>query len=173
MGSKSTQTRFVGIITFTIHIHPYVCFSRLSCTYWCRLVVSVLDLHAGEIIPLWLRIAVSSLLHPIHIDTQKASVGMYSECDYPYKSCSCTFWPCHPYFILQFYSIVVSVLFFCCSQCNSSMPSYMVCSFNSQWSIMKFVCVCRIRSHAPHVLVPDKVAAMRLFDLGRKFKLCW
>ena len=31
------------------------------------------------------------LLHPMHIDTQKASVGMYSECDYPYKSCLCTF----------------------------------------------------------------------------------
>ena len=27
----------------------------------------------------------------------KASVGMCSGCDYPYKSCSCTFWPCHPY----------------------------------------------------------------------------
>ena len=24
----------------------------------------------------------------MHIDTQKASIGMYSECDYPYKSCS-------------------------------------------------------------------------------------
>ena len=54
-GSKSRQTRFVGIITFTIH--PYACFSRLSCAYWCRLVrrcypsVSVLDLHAGENIP--------------------------------------------------------------------------------------------------------------------------
>ena len=34
---------------------------------------------------------------------------------HPYKSCLCTFWQCHPYFILQFYSIVfifVSVLFF-------------------------------------------------------------
>ena len=42
---------------------------------------------------------------------QKANVGMYSGCDYLYKS---TFWCCHPYFILQFYSIVfvlVSVLF--------------------------------------------------------------
>ena len=25
---------------------------------------------------------------------------------YPYKPCLCTFWHCHPYFILQFYSIV-------------------------------------------------------------------
>ena len=31
---------------------------------------------------------------------QKASVGMYS------RYCLCTFWSCHPYFILQFYSIV-------------------------------------------------------------------
>jgi hypothetical protein len=41
-----------------------------------------------------------------HIATQKASVGMYSGCDYPHKSCLYTFWPYHPYFILQFYSIV-------------------------------------------------------------------
>ena len=25
---------------------------------------------------------------------------------YPYKPCLCIFWHCHPYFILQFYSIV-------------------------------------------------------------------
>ena len=25
---------------------------------------------------------------------------------YPYESCLCIFWHCHPYFILQFYSIV-------------------------------------------------------------------
>ena len=31
---------------------------------------------------------------------------MYSGCDYLYKSCLYTFWPCHPYFILQFYSVV-------------------------------------------------------------------
>ena len=30
----------------------------------------------------------------------KASVGMYSGRDYLYKSCLCTFWPSHPYFIL-------------------------------------------------------------------------
>ena len=34
--------------------------------------------------------SVTLLLHPLHIDTQKASVGMYSECDYSYKSCLCT-----------------------------------------------------------------------------------
>ena len=56
-GSKSTQTRFVGIITFIIH--PYACFSRLSCMHALIDVnlfvlspsVSVLDLHAGENIP--------------------------------------------------------------------------------------------------------------------------
>ena len=51
----------------------------------------------------------------MHIATQKASVGMYSECDYPYKSYLCTFWPCHPYLILQFHLIVfilVPILFF-------------------------------------------------------------
>ena len=37
---------------------------------------------------------------------------MYSVCDYPYdKSCLCTFLHCHPYFILQFYSIV---FYTCC-----------------------------------------------------------
>ena len=28
---------------------------------------------------------------------------MYSGCDYPYESCLCTFWPCHPYnFTIKF-----------------------------------------------------------------------
>ena len=31
VGPKNTQTRFVGIITSTIH--PYACFSRLSCVH--------------------------------------------------------------------------------------------------------------------------------------------
>ena len=77
--------------------------------------LSALDLHVGDI--------TSCFCTP-----QKPSVGMYSGRDYPYNFCLCTFWLCHPYFILQFYSIVfilVSVLFYC-SQCNSSMPPYMV-----------------------------------------------
>ena len=73
-GSKSTQTRFVGIITSTIH--PYACFCRLSCTYN---LLSALDLNVGEIVGCF-------------CTSQKAaSVGMYSGCDYPYKSCLCTF----------------------------------------------------------------------------------
>ena len=53
-GSKSTQTRFVGIITS--NIHPYACFSHLPCTYSvysCRFVrakFSVLDLDVGEML---------------------------------------------------------------------------------------------------------------------------
>ena len=36
---------------------------------------------------------------------------MYSGCDYPYKSCSvCTFWSCHPYFILQFYCLYTCII---------------------------------------------------------------
>ena len=37
--------------------------------------------------------SVTLLLHPMHniIDTKKASVGMYSECNYSYKSYLCTF----------------------------------------------------------------------------------
>ena len=45
-----------------------------------------------------------------------------------------------------------------------------------RWEVPKFACACKIRSHAPHVPVPrqaDKEAAMRFFDLGRKFKLSW
>ena len=47
-----------------------------------------------------------TLLHAqffIPAPTQNASIGMYSGCDYPYKSCLCTFWPCYPHFILQFH----------------------------------------------------------------------
>ena len=43
---------------------------------------------------------------------------MYSGCGYPHKSCSCTFRPCHPYFILQFYSIT----FYTC-YCSFLVPS--------------------------------------------------
>ena len=62
--------------------------------------------------------------------------------------------------------VLVSVLF-CCSRCNSSMPSYMICSFNSQWSINRRLEVTRA-CHAPQVPMPDKEAVMRLFGLGRK-----
>ena len=90
-------------------------------------------------------------------------------------------------FILQFYSIVfilVSILFYCCQR-NLSMPSYMVCLFNSQWSINrrwempKFAHACKIRSHAPHVPVPGQsiVAQQRscheTFGRERNFELCW
>ena len=51
-GSKSTQTRFVVIITSTIH--PYACFSRLIKYYHALIDVnlfvlslSVLDLHVA------------------------------------------------------------------------------------------------------------------------------
>ena len=57
------------------------------------LFITHLDLHVGDITGCF-------------CTPQKASVGMYSGCDYSYNSCLCTFWPCHPYFIFQFYSIV-------------------------------------------------------------------
>ena len=66
------------------------------------------------------------------VPSQKASVGMYSGCNYPHKSCLCTFWPCHPYFMLQFYSIVFytcySSFFYCplgkaSNSCLSAIPS--------------------------------------------------
>ena len=43
------------------------------------------------------------------------SVGMHLVCYYPYFSCLCTFWPCHPYLLLQFIYllfILVHVYFF-------------------------------------------------------------
>ena len=144
-GSKSTQTRFVrdNCIYYTSLRLLFSIIMHLSC------LLSALDLHVGD--------TTGCFCTP-----QKASVVMYSGCNYPYKSCLCTFWPCHPYFILQFYSIVfilVSVLFLLLSERNLSMPSQynvMVCLFNSQWSInrrwdvMKFARACKIRSHAPH-----------------------
>jgi hypothetical protein len=39
--------------------------------------------------------------------TQTRFVGMYSGCDYPHKSYLCTFWLCHPYFMLQFFFILI------------------------------------------------------------------
>ena len=69
---------------------------RLLMTCSCYPSVNVLDLHACKRKhPLWIRIvsfdSVALFLHSMHIDTQTESVGMYSECDYPYKSCLCTF----------------------------------------------------------------------------------
>ena len=147
VGSKRTQTRFVGIITFIIH--PYACFSRLSCAYWCRLVCAILQWVFStcmrEKISPMAQDNFDSLLHPMHIDTQKASVGMYTECDYPYKSCLCTFWPCYPYFILQFYSVFYTCFcFFYCSQNNSS---FIICC---QYSSVEWRSYLRkILSHAP------------------------
>jgi hypothetical protein len=118
-GPKSTQTRFVEIIISTIH--PYACFlscrnkpinsiiiipvanrnfsnmysyiesRRLKRTHWSR------STH----FPLWESTSIGAWW------SRKASVGMYiySGYNYPHKSYLCTFWPCHPYFFLQFYSI--------------------------------------------------------------------
>jgi hypothetical protein len=127
-GSKSTQTRFVEIIPSIIH--PYACFSRLSCNllmltpivlpgsgHSCFNIILVLFFESS-----WLYACgrnpyfycdswggiVSWLSHYWLVyscasyTTQKASVGMYNGCGYPHKSCLRTFWPCHPYFILLF-----------------------------------------------------------------------
>ena len=40
----------------------------------------------------------------------KRRIGMYSGCDY--QSCLCTFWSCHPYFILQFHCFIYLFLLF-------------------------------------------------------------
>ena len=77
--------------------------------------------------------------------TQKASVGMYSGCDYLLSLIILlyAFWHCHPYFILQFYSIVftlVSVLFYCMSA---------TLYIKYRWEVLKFACVRKSSSHAP------------------------
>ena len=147
-------------------------------------------LACGRKHPLWLRIvsfdSVALPLHPMHIATQKASVGMYSGCDYPYKSCLCTFWPCHPYFIFQFYSIVfilVCVIFFIALSVVYQCPlTWFVHSTLNGPSIGDGRCRSS-RVRANFVATPltflcmtksiyswhDKEAAMRLFSLGRKF----
>ena len=125
---KSTQARLLGIREKTTTMHPYACFSQ---TYWCRLIYSR---HAilGVFLTCMLEKFMFSLsvifflLLLIIYDPQKASVGMYSGCDYllSLKSCLRTLWHCHPYFIFQFYSIVfilVSVLFYCMSATIYSM----------------------------------------------------
>ena len=38
------------------------------------------------------------------IEKSKYNIGVYSGHDYPHKSCLCTIWPSHPYFILHFYT---------------------------------------------------------------------
>ena len=97
---KSTQIRFVGIITSTIH--QYTCFIF---DYHAPIDVDslwvFLALQVGEVpIILWL-VRVDSqyidyhvtglFLHPISIiiATQKASVGIYSWCDYPFEYYLC------------------------------------------------------------------------------------
>ena len=92
---KSTQTRFLGIrdnhnhytslhlLFLIIIITDQLLFK--ACYPW-----SILDLHVGEI-----NVLTVSNFDP-HA-TKKASVGMYSGCDYllSLKSCLCIFWHCH------------------------------------------------------------------------------
>jgi hypothetical protein len=76
-----------------------------------------------------------------HIATQKASIGMYSGCDYPYKSYSCTFCPWHPYFVLLVVFIFVTVPFFIALWAKPSIHLFQqyhlawFCPFNSQFIV--------------------------------------
>ena len=87
-GPKSTQTKIVGIVTSTTH--PYIYFYQYLLMLICSL--STLDLHVGDIAGCF-------------YTPPKASIGMYSGYDYPYNSSLYTFWPCHNYFTLQFFSL--------------------------------------------------------------------
>ena len=96
---------------------------------------------------------------------------MYNGCGYPYKSCLYTFWPCHPYFIRQFFQLFLYLFLFvfliAFSVIHHWMPSYMVCSFNSmqctlvaRCQSLKFTCALKISSHAPMPRQADKEAAL-------------
>ena len=115
---------------------------------------------------------------------QKASIGMYSECDYLYKSCMYTFWPCHPYFILQFYSIVfvlvsVCFLFFIAlsviHQCHLTRFAHSTLGVISRrWDVLnfaKFVAtpLVNLRSYA-HVIIYDVMKQADKEDCFRRPK---
>ena len=54
---------------------------------------------------------------------------MYSGCDYRYKSCLCTFWPCHPYFILQLHCFFYT--------CNNIIVIGLLCnSLRLHWCLL-------------------------------------
>ena len=118
VGPKCTQTRLWG--------YSYIPSLRLLFLIIFWVFLTWLYYVQGEIpiiiiIDSWVRGGIVSWLSYLiywhgwfipapYIATQKASIGMYSGCDYPHKSCLCTFWPYHPYFILQFHSIVFFIL---------------------------------------------------------------
>jgi hypothetical protein len=73
---------------------------------------------------------------------------MYSGCDYPNKSCLCTFWPYHPYSILQFYSII----FYTC-YCLFLLPSgqnWQFISFsNTIWHDLLLLILIKLKMDTP------------------------
>ena len=106
---KSNQTSVVGVITYIVH--PYAYFSdcdAMLCihVYWLvRLATWVCPLHISE----------SWYLPDGEVSEEKEQEFWYGTCiveskrrdvlcicDYPYYSCSATFWHCLPYFTLQF-----------------------------------------------------------------------
>ena len=71
-------------------------------------------------------------------------------CDYPYdKSCLCAFWPCHPYFILQFYLNVFYTcpFFFVNDIANASMlwtgPRSRACTWRHVTIVGARACACK------------------------------
>jgi hypothetical protein len=123
VGPKSTQTRFLGIITSTIYIPTLAFLAPVDVDSHNREAGTLLVLAILWVFPILYACGrnfnIANMGYTKSLDyhnigqfipappyTQKASVGMYSGRDYPQKSCLCTFWPYHPYFILQFYSIV-------------------------------------------------------------------
>ena len=99
------------------HIH-YTSLRLLFSHLW--MLTSDNMIREGGLLISWLLYDWSVYSCAPYIATQKASVGMYSGCDYPHKSCLCTFWPCHPYFILP-------ILFNCFCTCYCSF-------FNALWA---------------------------------------
>ena len=114
---KSTQTRVVGIITYTVH--PYTCFSHYGHVRLPRLATLVCPMYMSDG-PYQLPDDDEKVSEEKQQEFQyvtcsylNASVGMYRVCDYPYYSCLGTFWHCHPYFnFMQMFFTLVTIPFF-------------------------------------------------------------
>ena len=98
-GSKSTQTRFIR------HKHllyiPTLAFWEVqnNATDWLSWTI-VTTREQPECLPLAALNKYININRCIIIEKSKRR-DVYQML-MPYKSCLCTFWPCHPYFILQF-----------------------------------------------------------------------
>ena len=106
---KNTQTRFVGI---TYHIHytslrllfEQPC-THVLCSYGAHVCRNGKSIH-GSISKYSDTLHTESGVYDVICREKQAQGCIVDVIRNPYKPCLCIFWHCHPYFILQFYSIV-------------------------------------------------------------------